>query len=167
MKFYLVDQIERIEPGKRIVTVKNLTAAEEYLADHFPAFPVMPGVMMLEACVQSAAWLVRLATDWQASMVVLRTARNVRYASFVAPGDTLRIEATLDKLADGQATFACTGGVGAEKCVQAKIELRYFNLADTQPRLAEADRRIVEQMRRRFALCGGPAALAAATGAQA
>ncbi len=58
MKFLLVDRIESIQPGQRIVTTKALTLAEEYLADHFPAFPVMPGVLMLEALVQSAAWLV-------------------------------------------------------------------------------------------------------------
>ena len=56
MKFCLVDRIESIEPGKRIVCIKALSLAEEYLADHFPAFPVLPGVLMLEALTQSAAW---------------------------------------------------------------------------------------------------------------
>ena len=78
MKFHLVDRIEALDPPERIVTMKCLSAAEEYLADHFPTFPVMPGVLMLESCVQAAAWLVRLATDWTASIVVLHRARNVR-----------------------------------------------------------------------------------------
>ncbi|HOF18642.1 MAG TPA: beta-hydroxyacyl-ACP dehydratase, partial [Phycisphaerae bacterium] len=64
MKFHLVDKIESIEPGKRIVTTKALSLAEEYLADHFPAFPVLPGVMMLEALTQSAAWLTRVRQDF-------------------------------------------------------------------------------------------------------
>ncbi len=155
MKFYLVDQIESVEPGKRIVTTKCLTAAEEYLADHFPAFPVMPGVLMLESCVQSAAWLVRLMTDWSLSTIVLRQARNVRYASFVAPGDTLRIEATLRKLEAGQASFDCVGTVAGEKTVQARIELDCFNLADRDPKLAWADAKVIEQLKDRFKLCGG------------
>jgi 3-hydroxyacyl-[acyl-carrier-protein] dehydratase len=48
MRFQLVDRILEVEPGKRIRLVKNLTLAEEYLADHFPSFPVMPGVLMLQ-----------------------------------------------------------------------------------------------------------------------
>lgn len=161
MKFYLVDRIESIEPGRKIVAVKCLTAAEEYLADHFPAFPVMPGVMMLESCVQTSAWLVRVMTDWKLSMIVLRTARNVRYSSFVTPGDTLRIEATLDKFEGDKAVFNCLGTVNGEKTVQAKVELRCFNLADTDPKLAWADQKIIEQVKDRFKLCGGPAILAA------
>ena len=47
MKFQLVDRIESIIPGKSIVTIKTLSLAEEYLADHFPSFPVLPGVLML------------------------------------------------------------------------------------------------------------------------
>ena len=53
MRFTLVDRIVLLEPGAKIVTVKTLSLAEEYLADHFPRFPVMPGVLMLEAMTQS------------------------------------------------------------------------------------------------------------------
>ncbi len=155
MKFYLVDQIESIEAGRKIVAVKNLTAAEEYLADHFPAFPVMPGVMMLETCVQSAAWLVRLATNWSCSIIVLKRARNVRYANFVAPGDKLRIEADLAKQEGNVYTFTCTGTVDGETAVGAKIELEAFNLADRDARLSGADQEIIAQMKQRFQLCGG------------
>ena len=165
MKFCLVDRIESIQPGKSIVTAKNLSMAEEYLADHFPAFPVMPGVLMLEACVQSAAWLVRLETHWSRSMIVLRTARNVRYANFVAPGDTLRITADLQKLEGEAAVFSCTGMVNQDRAVGAKIELRCFNLAQTDPSLASADRKIIEQLKQRFALCGGEIALRCASAA--
>ena len=90
MKFCLVDRIESIEPGKRIVTIKALSLAEEYLADHFPIFPVMPGVLMVEAMVQSAAWLVRVEQDFSKSLILLSSARNVRYGNFVAPGMVLR-----------------------------------------------------------------------------
>jgi 3-hydroxyacyl-[acyl-carrier-protein] dehydratase len=161
MKFVLVDQIQSIEPGKRIVGRKCLTAAEEYLADHFPAFPVMPGVLMLETCVQTAAWLVRLMTDWQRSTVVLKRARNVRYASFVAPGDTLEVEAQFMKQDQDVYQFKCTGRVGDKTTVQARIELRATNLADKNPSLARADREILAQLQERFELCGGPAAVTA------
>ena len=155
MKFHMVDRIEALEPGKRIVTIKCLTVAEEYLADHFPAFPVMPGVLMLEACVQASAYLVRLMTDWSAPLVVLRQARNVRYAAFVTPGDTLTVESEFLKRQEMAFTFQCVGRVGDATAVQAKITLSASRLADRAPDLAAADDRIVEQMTRRFELCGG------------
>ena len=91
MKFILVDRIIALAPPDRIVTSKCLTLAEEYLADHFPTFPVMPGVLMLESMVQSAAWLVRATQDFSHSMVVLEEAKNVNYKSFVSPGRTLKV----------------------------------------------------------------------------
>ena len=54
--FLLIDRIIDFQPGAKITAVKSLTMAEEYLADHFPNFPVMPGVLMLEAMTQAAAW---------------------------------------------------------------------------------------------------------------
>ena len=162
MKFYLVDRIEQIEPGKRIVTCKALSLAEEYLADHFPTFPVLPGVLMLEALVQSAAWLVRLQQGFAKSIVVLSAARNVRYASFVQPGNILRCEVDVVSLGPELSKFKAAGAVGETQAVTARLELTSFNLADRNPRLADADAQIVRQIRRQFDLVGGPAALAPA-----
>jgi len=162
MKFQLVDKIEAIEPGKRIVTTKALSLAEEYLADHFPAFPVLPGVMMLEAMVQSAAWLVRLAQDYANSTIVLSAAKNVRYASFVAPGDVLRCEIDAIGIADESAKFKGVGFVGERQTLSARLELRCMNLADRHPYLANADRQIVAELKNCFELIGGPVAMAQA-----
>ena len=63
MRFSLIDRIVELEPGERVTATKSLTMAEEYLADHFPHFPVMPGVLMLEAMTQAGAWLVRVSED--------------------------------------------------------------------------------------------------------
>src|SRR4051812_4449495 len=86
MRFSLVDRILEFEPGRRIKLVKNLTLAEEYLADHFPTFPVMRGVLMLEPLVEAGAWLLRLTDDYRHSVIVLRDARNVKYGNFMQPG---------------------------------------------------------------------------------
>ncbi len=69
MRFHLIDRILELEPGKRIRMVKNLTLAEEYLADHFPTFPVMPGVLMLQTLVEGSAWLLRATEDFQYSVI--------------------------------------------------------------------------------------------------
>src|SRR6478735_8014091 len=95
MRFTLIDKVVELEPGKRIAAIKNLSLAEEYLADHFPSFPVMPGVLMLEAMTQAGAWLVRASEDFAHSMVVLKEARNVKYSNFVAPGQTLTVTAEI------------------------------------------------------------------------
>lgn len=161
MKFHLVDKIEAIEPGKRIVTIKALSLAEEYLADHFPAFPVLPGVLMLEAMVQSAAWLVRVAQDFATSVIVLSAARNVRYASFVTPGDVLRCKVDAMRISPDTAKLKGVGAVGDRQVISAKLELRCLNLAEEHSYLAEADTAIVEQLREQFKLIGGPAAIQA------
>ena len=86
MRFHLIDRILDVEPGKRIRMVKNLTMGEEYLADHFPTFPVMPGVLMLQTLVEGAAWLLRITEDYKHSVIALRKARNVKYGNFMQPG---------------------------------------------------------------------------------
>jgi 3-hydroxyacyl-[acyl-carrier-protein] dehydratase len=161
MKFYLVDRIESIEPGKRIVTVKALSLAEEYLADHFPAFPVLPGVLMLEALVQSAAWLVRIQQGFSKSIIVLKSARNVRYASFVQPGRSLRCEVDAIGIDDAGGKFKAAGSVDKTQTVSARLELSSFNLAEKHDYLADADKAIIAQLKGMFKLVGGPAALAA------
>ena len=72
MKYRQIDRITSIEPGKRLTAERTLRADEEYLKDHFPRFPVMPGVMMLEALHQAAVWLVRSDDEFQTPLVLLR-----------------------------------------------------------------------------------------------
>ncbi len=161
MKFCLVDRIESIEPGKRIVCIKALSLAEEYLADHFPAFPVLPGVLMLEALTQSAAWLVRIQQNFSKSIILMSAARNVRYANFVQPGNVLRCELDAMEIGETSAKFKANGYVGTTQTVSARLELRCFNLAEQRASLAAADASILEQMKQRFKLIGGPALMEA------
>lgn len=165
MKFYLVDRIERIEPGKRIVAIKNLSLAEEYLADHFPVFPVLPGVMMLEALVQTAAWLLRVDQNWANSLIVLSAARNMKYASFVAPGHTLRTDLELLSVEGNLAKFKGAGYLETgDLAVQGRLEIQSLNVADVHPAAARtgADARILADLKRQWSLVGGPTALEAA-----
>ena len=77
---------------------------EEYLADHFPEFPVLPGVFMLEAATQAGAWLLRLSEDFAHSIISLKEAKNVKYADFVPPGQTLEVTVSIIKKDDRLAT---------------------------------------------------------------
>jgi 3-hydroxyacyl-[acyl-carrier-protein] dehydratase len=158
MKFILIDRITRIEPPTRIVATKSLSLAEEYLADHFPTFPVMPGVLMLEALVQAASWLVRVVQDFRHSVVVLGEARNVNYKSFVSPGKTLEVTAEALNIGEAQSEFRASGHCGGQEIVKARLWLRHYNLADHHAGMAEIDEKLVSDARRRFELLGGPAA---------
>ena len=83
MRFSLIDRIVELDKGQSITTVKNLSLAEEYLQDHFPGFAVMPGVLMVEALVQSGAWLMRATEDFKYSTLLLKQAKAVKFNSIV------------------------------------------------------------------------------------
>jgi 3-hydroxyacyl-[acyl-carrier-protein] dehydratase len=150
VKFNLIDRIEHLSP-ERIVAVKYVSLAEEYLADHFPTFPVLPGVMMLEAITQAAGWLLHSRSGFAKSMAVLKEARNVKYGTFVAPGQSLRVEVDFNKETPaGGATFKASGLVGESLAVQARVELAYFDLAERQPEWADVDERLKAHNRTRW-----------------
>ena len=151
MKFNLIDQIEQLT-GDKIVAVKHVTLAEEYLADHFPTFPVLPGVMMLEALTQAAGWLMHHRTNFSKSIAVLKEARNVKYGTFVAPGNFLRVEVEYNKSTDAGASFKASGTVNDKQAVTARIELAYFNLGDKQPLLAALDEKLIEHTKQRWSV---------------
>ena len=151
MKFNLVDKIEHLSDQK-IVTVKYVSLAEEYLADHFPTFPVLPGVMMLEAITQAATWLLHHRTKFAKSMAVLKEARNVKYGSFVAPGNFLRVEVEFLKDTAAGASFKASGNVNDKQALQARVELAYFNLGEKQPELTNLDARMAEHNKTRWAV---------------
>lgn len=108
MRFDLVDAVLEISED-RIVTVKQVTAAEEYLGDHFPGFPVLPGVLMIEAMVQAARRV--LEHRGVQGRVVLGSVRGLKYGGMVRPGDALRVEVSLAGEADGVFEFKGSGTV--------------------------------------------------------
>jgi 3-hydroxyacyl-[acyl-carrier-protein] dehydratase len=163
VKFILVDQILELDPGKRIVARKAVSMAEEYLADHFPKFPVLPGVLMIEAMVQTAAWLVRDALEFAPTLVLLKEARNVTYKSFVAPGQVLQLEAQCLELTPAQSRFDARGVCDGREIVKGRLTLRHLRLTDTDAAYAETDAQMRVQQRALFGLLwrGRPAGVPA------
>ncbi|MEO8287627.1 MAG: 3-hydroxyacyl-ACP dehydratase FabZ [Chloroflexota bacterium] len=96
--FLLIDKIIEIEYGKRAVGIKNVTANEEFFQGHFPGFPVMPGVLMIEAIAQVGAVAVLGMPENKGKLAVFAGVDDVRFKRQVVPGDTLRIEVTLTRL---------------------------------------------------------------------
>ncbi|NOT02639.1 MAG: beta-hydroxyacyl-ACP dehydratase [Phycisphaerales bacterium] len=152
MKFALIDRVMELEPGRRIVAVKAVTLAEEYLAEHFPTFPVLPGVFMLECMTEAARWLVHASRNFMHSVVLLHSAKGVTYKSFVAPGQLLRVEVICRRLGEEGSDFSGAGFCGADEVVKGRFSLRHMTLASRSPTWAATDERIVDEARRRWSI---------------
>lgn len=139
MRFLLIDRITELVPHQSVSALKNLSLAEEYLADHFPGFPVMPGVLMLESLVQAGGWLIRHSEDFAQSTVLLKEVKAVRYNSFVSPGNTLLVQMSVRKRNGTVWEFNGSGMVNGNSAISARLSLEAFNLSDRNPELEESD----------------------------
>ena len=152
MKFILIDKIIALESGTQIKTVKNVSLAEEYLGDHFPIFPVLPGVLLLEGLIESASWLVRETQKFANSMILLEQARNVKYKSFLAPGEKIEYTVTAKNIDDLLSSFSGIGQCQGRSIIEAKFSLRHFNLADQDSSKADIDAKVIQSMKERYRL---------------
>jgi len=150
MRFILIDKVISLENGKQIKTVKSVSLAEEYLADHFPTFPVLPGVLMLEGLIESASWLVRWTENFAHSMILLEQARNVKYKSFLAPGSQIEYTVEAKTIEENVSSFTGFGLSHDERIVEARFGLRHFNLADEDSAMAAVDAKVIENMKKRW-----------------
>ena len=128
MRFNLLDQIIELEPGHHLRAIKCLSLSEQYLHDHFPLFPVMPGVLMLEALYQAGAWLVRSSEGFTHSMVVLHEARNIKFQDFVSPGNQLDVYVEILKENGREVQLKVLGTIGDKTAVNGRLVLHRFNL---------------------------------------
>ena len=152
MRFILIDKVISLENGRQIKAIKSVSLAEEYLADHFPTFPVLPGVLLLEGLIESASWLVRQTENFAHSMILLEQARNVKYKSFLAPGSQIEYTVQAKTIEENVSSFTGFGLSEGERIVEARFGLRHFNLADQNPAMAAVDARVIENMKKRWKL---------------
>jgi len=152
MRFILIDKIISLESGKQIKTIKNVSLSEEYLADHFPTFPVLPGVLLLQGLIESASWLVRDAENFAHSMILLREARNVKYKSFLSPGGQIEYTIQAKTIEENISSFTAFGSSDGQRIIEARFGLRHFNLSDETSAMAEVDAVIIENLKKRWKL---------------
>jgi 3-hydroxyacyl-[acyl-carrier-protein] dehydratase len=156
MRFTLIDRITELKPNESITAIKALSLAEEYLHDHFPLFPVMPGVLMLEAACQTGAWLVRKSEDFAHSMVLLKEARNIKYADFVKPGQMLIVTCEILKQDESTTTLKFQGELDGKTGVSGRLVLERFNIADRTPTTGRRDKFMIEFQKSEFDLLYEP-----------
>ena len=119
--FLLIDRVVELEPGKRVVAMKSVTANEPQFTGHFPGRPIMPGVLMVEALAQAGAVAVLSLPDYRGKLALFAGIDECRFRRTVLPGDTLRLEVTLDKLRGVFGRGRGVASVDGEVAVEATI----------------------------------------------
>ncbi len=131
MRFCQLDQITLLEPGVQIKAVRKLRADEDYLRDHFPRFEVMPGVLMLEALTQAAIFLARATEGYKNGLIYLESAKNVKFADFVQPGETLSISVEIIKRTENTTLVKASGSKEDSVAVSGRLLLKHQMLSGT------------------------------------
>jgi beta-hydroxyacyl-ACP dehydratase FabZ len=131
--FLLVDRIVEMEP-ERIVGIKQVTANEPHFTGHFPDFPVMPGVLIIEAMAQCAGVLVlKQMEDRQNKLVLLVAIENARFRRPVVPGDTLRMEMKILKRKASVAKMAGVATVDGVVVAEAEVMCKLADREEKAP----------------------------------
>lgn len=121
--FLLVDRVLEVEPGKRIRMLKNVTINEPFFEGHFPEFPVMPGVLIIEAMAQSAGILsvLTFGPRKENELYFFVGIENARFKRQVIPGDALHLEVELIKVTMGMGKYKAQAFVGNDLAAQAEL----------------------------------------------
>ncbi len=120
--FLLVDRILEIEPGKRAIGVKNISANEPFFQGHFPGQPVMPGVLMIEGMAQTGAVLLyQLLPDRHSKLIVFAGIDNTRFRRQVIPGDTVTYEVEITRLRSMSSRMIGRALVDGDVAVEAEF----------------------------------------------
>jgi 3-hydroxyacyl-[acyl-carrier-protein] dehydratase len=150
MRYRQLDTILELVPGERIIATRTLRQGEDYLRDHFPLFPVMPGVMMLEALFQASCWLVHATEEFSHSVLSLNEVRNVKFADFMEPGHVLTVTAEIIKMDEESATIKASGTRENVVAVSGRLILGKSNLEARDEKLAALDVYMRDSMRKEF-----------------
>ena len=121
--FLLVDRVVELEPGKRAVGIKQVSANEPHFTGHFPGRPIMPGVLMVEALAQTCGVAVLTLDEYQGKIGLFAGIDGVRFRRLVQPGDTLRMEVTVEKLRGMFGRARAVATVDGEVAVEGTLSI--------------------------------------------
>ena len=119
--FLLVDRIEELEPGIRAVGIKNVTQNEPFFQGHFPDYPVMPGVLVVEAMAQVGAVGVMAGGEHRDKLALFAGIDGVRFRRQVLPGDVLRMEVAIERLKGRVGRGKGRATVGDQRVCEAEL----------------------------------------------
>lgn len=125
--FLLVDRVLELDPGRRVVAIKNVSVNEPFFQGHWPALPIMPGVLIIEAIAQAAGVLIASCVERDGRVALITTIDGVKLRRTVAPGDQLRLEITAHRVKKTSASVSGVAKVG--DAVAAEAKLRFMIMA--------------------------------------
>jgi len=125
MRWIWIDKFVEFESGRRAVSLKNVTLAEEHLHDHFPGYPVMPESLMIEAMAQTAGILVGEAKKFKEKVILAKIKKAV-FFDYVKPGDTIELEAKIESIAPEAASTS--GKITRSEKLIAEIDLMFSHI---------------------------------------
>ena len=121
--FLLIDRVVELEPGRRAVGIKQVTANEPQFTGHFPGRPIMPGVLMVEALAQAAGIAVLSLDEYRGKLGLFAGIDDCRFKRMVVPGDTLRLEVTVEKLRGMFGRVKGVASVDGDVAVEATLSI--------------------------------------------
>jgi 3-hydroxyacyl-[acyl-carrier-protein] dehydratase len=154
MRFLLVDRILRLDPGVAIEAETSMPASEELFRDHFPGFPVVPGVLLTEMMGQAAAKCLK-ADGRDRGNPMLAEIRNARFRSWVRPGEPIRLFASIERDEEKFVVAKCHAEVNGRKVCSAELMLVFVPVSEFAPGMR--DQVLEDFLARQGAASGGQA----------
>ena len=144
MRFLFIDEIHELVPGKRIVAIAHIADDEAYFADHFPGFPVVPGVLLTEMMGQAAARCLDHDLENRGKAILARI-KSAGFRGWVRPGETVALHAEIRSDREQFATAACKAEVAGKEVASAELMFGFLPIT-TFP--ADLRRSLVDQFAR-------------------
>lgn len=132
MRFLMVDRIVSLEVGRSAVAEKTLPPDEELFLDHFPGFPVVPGVLLTEMMAQTAGKALNAERRPRGNAMLIEV-RQARFRNWVRPGEVVRMTATVEQNLDKLATVQCTATVDGKPAASAQLLFAFKPVAEFAP----------------------------------
>ncbi len=134
--FQLIDRVVDISLADRTISTEATVPTESTIFEgHFPGYPLMPGVLLLEAMAQTSGWLVAAANNFQ-RMAFLAAAKDAKFRTFVTPGNVLAIQARITHDGSGYAMTEAKISMGRKTICDASLTLRILDFPNDEMRLA-------------------------------